>query len=174
MAKRRTKKTTSRRRRHTMSEPGRRKHTRRRRSRRGLSEMFSATTAQAAAKSILMGAAGGAIAGGVHRIVSKQNAGVRLGTGVVASFLTYAVAGFPNMAAGMAGAFTALESNFIYDKLLSEDGSQYFDYADASALNEMPVYLNEAGEAVYLNEGIELAEEMYLAEGIYPDYSTQY
>jgi hypothetical protein len=38
----------------------------------------------------------------------------------------------------------------------------------------MPVYLNEAGEMVYLNEDVTLAEEITLAEGIYPNYSTQY
>jgi len=171
MAKRKRKHTTARRRRHTMSEPGRKRRTHRRR--RGMSEMFSASTAQAAAKSILMGAAGGAIAGGVHRIVKDKNAGIRIGTGLVASFLTYAVAGFPNMASGMAGAFAALESSGLYDKMLS-DGSQYYDYADQSALNEMPVYLNEAGEPVYLNEDVMLAENVTLAAGVYPDYSTQY
>ena len=172
MAKR--KKHTSRRRRtHMMSEPGRRKHTRRRRSRKGLSEMFSAATAQAAAKSILMGAAGGVLGGGVHRLVKDKNAGVRIGSGLIVSFLTYSVAGMPNMASGMAGAFAALESGFIYDKMLSEGGN-YYDYADSSALNEMPIYLNEAGEAIYLNEGYELAEDVTLAAGIYPDYSTQY
>lgn len=170
MAKRKRKHTTARRRR-TMSEPGRKRRSHRRR--RGMSEMFSASTAQAAAKSILMGAAGGAIAGGVHRIVKDKNAGVRIGSGLVVSFLTYAVGGFPNMASGMAGAFAALESSFMYDKLLS-DGSQYYDYADQSALNEMPVYLNEAGEPVYLNEDVMLAEDVTLAAGVYPDYSTQY
>lgn len=170
MAKRKRKHTTARRRR-TMSEPGRKRRSHRRR--RGMSEMFSASTAQAAAKSILMGAAGGAIAGGVHRIVKDKNAGVRIGSGLVVSFLTYAVGGFPNMASGMAGAFAALESSFMYDKLLS-DGSQYYDYADQSALNEMPVYLNEAGQPVYLNEDVMLAEDVTLAAGVYPDYSTQY
>ena len=171
MAKRKRKHTTSRRR-HTMSEPGRRKHTRRR-SRRGMSEMFSKSTATAAAKSILMGAAGGVLGGAVHKLVADKNAGIRVGSGLVVSFLTYAVAGYPNMAAGMAGAFAALETKEMTGKLLS-DGSQYYDYADQSSLNEMPVYLNEAGEPVYLNEDVTLAEDITLAEGIYPNYSTQY
>ena len=76
------------------------------------------------------------------------------------------------MAAGMAGAFAALESDGLYGKLMAE--GDYTDYADASALNEMPVYLNEAGEPVYLNEDINLAEEVYLSQGIYPQYDTQY
>lgn len=173
MAKRKRKHTTSRRRRHTMSEPGRRKHSRRRRSRRGMSELFSKSTATAAAKSILMGAAGGVLAGAVHKLVENKNAGMRIGSGLVVSFLTYSVAGFPNMASGMAGAFAALETKDMTSKLMSE-GSQYFDYADQSALNEMPVYLNEAGEPVYLNEDVMLAEDITLAEGIYPNYSTQY
>ena len=174
MAKRKRKTTASRRRRsHTLSAAPRRRRSHSRRRRSGMSEMFSASTATAAAKSIMLGAAGGALAGGIHRIVKDKNAGVRIGSGLVVSFLTYAVAGYPNMASGMAGAFAALESGFLYDKMLS-DGSMYYDYADASALNEMPVYLNEAGEMVYLNEDVTLAEEITLAEGIYPNYSTQY
>ena len=172
MAKRKHAKKSRRRRHHSMSEPGRRRRSTRRR-RHGMSEMFSKSTAQAAAKSILMGAAGGVLGGAVHKLVSDKNAGVRIGSGLVVSFLTYAVAGYPNMSAGMAGAFAALESKDMTSKLLS-DGSQYYDYAESSSLNEMPVYLNEAGQPVYLNEDVTLAEDITLAEGIYPNYSTQY
>ena len=170
MAKR--KKTTTRRRRSLAAAP--RKHTRRRSTRRRgmMAELFSASTATAAVKSIALGAAGGMLAGGVHRLVKDKNAGMRIGTGLVVSFLTYSVGNFPNMAAGMAGAFAALESDGLYGKLMAE--GNYTDYADASALNEMPVYLNEAGEPVYLNEDINLAEEVYLSQGIYPQYDTQY
>ena len=173
MAKRKhAKKTTHRRRRHhSMSEPGRRRRTHRRR--RGMGEMFSKATAQAAAKSILLGAAGGTLGGAVHKLVESKNAGMRIGAGLVVSFLTYSVAGYPNMAAGMAGAFAALETKDMTGKLLS-DGSQYYDYAESSSLNEMPVYLNEAGQPVYLNEDVMLAEDITLAEGVYPNYSTQY
>lgn len=172
MAKRKRKHTPSRRR-HSLAAAGTRKHTRRRSRRRGMmSELFSASTATAAVKSIALGAAGGMLAGGVHRLVKDKNAGMRIGTGLVVSFLTYSVGNFPNMAAGMAGAFAALESDGLYGKLMAEGDLTY--YADASALNEMPVYLNEAGEPVYLNEDINLAEEVDLSQGIYPQYDTQY
>ena len=174
MAKRR-KTTLTRRRQTSLAAAGKRKTTRRRSSRRRgmMAELFSASTATAAVKGIALGAAGGMLAGGVHRLVKDKNAGIRIGTGLVASFLTYSVGNFPNMAAGMAGAFAALESQGLYSKFMA-DGDQYMDYADASALNEMPVYLNEAGEPVYLNEDIDLAEEIYLSQGIYPQYNTNY
>ena len=77
----------------------------------------------------------------------------------------------------MAGAFAASESAPMMSKMLNEDNE--YDYADAGALNEMPVYLNEDGEAIYLNEdgGYSLAEDIYLNEdeaSIYPGYATEY
>lgn len=146
-----------------------------RRRKRGMSEMFNATTAMAAGRTIGAAAIGGALAGAVNKMLVGQPTYQRIGTGVVASFLTYAVGGFPHMAAGMAGGFAAIETQPLLAGLMSEDGD-YFDYANSSSLNEMPVYLNEAGEAVYLNEDgqVTLAEDVYLNEGIYPDYATQY
>lgn len=172
MAKR--KKTTHRRKRvHHMSEPGRRRKSTRRRS-RGLGAMMNPTTAMAGARSIGAGVVGGLIATGVNKLVATQSTPMRVGVGVLASFLTYTVVGFPNMATGMAGAFTALEMKPTVDKMMGE--SSYTDYADASALNEMPIYLNESGEAIYLNDGgYSLADEYALAEtSIYPEYATQY
>lgn len=146
-----------------------------RRKKRGMSEMFNATTAMAAGRTIGAAAIGGALAGAVNKLLIAQPTYQRIGAGVIASFLTYAVGGFPNMAAGMAGGFTAIEIQPLITGMMNEDGD-YFDYADGSSLNEMPVYLNEDGEAVYLNEdgSINLAEDVYLNEGIYPDYATQY
>ena len=175
------KKTTTKRRRRTMGAnitlgARRRKRTTSRRRKSGLSEMFSPSTATAAARSLGAAAIGGILAGQVSRILSKQPAYTRIGGSIIASFLTYAVGGFPSMAAGMAGAFAATESETMLAKMLN-DGNEY-DYADAGALNEMPVYLNEDGEAIYLNEDgeMELAEEIYLNEddSIYPAYATEY
>ena len=174
------KKTTTKRRRRTMGAnitlgARRRKRTTRRRK-SGLSEMFSPSTATAAARSLGAAAVGGILAAQVSRILSKQPTYTRIGGSIIASFLTYAVGGYPSMAAGMAGAFAATESQPMLAKMLN-DGNEY-DYADASALNEMPVYLNEDGEAIYLNEDgeMELAEEIYLNEddSIYPAYATEY
>lgn len=158
---------------------------RRTRKKSGLSEIFSHSTAMAAARSLGSAAVGGVLATSVNKLTAAQPPYQRIVTGIAASFVTYAIAGFPYMAAGMAGAFTSIEIQPLMSKLLSEDS--YFDYANPNALNEMPVYLNENGEAVYLNEAgeavylneageVTLAEEVYLAEdmSIYPSYSTQY
>jgi len=169
----RKRKTHTKRKHHSMSAgPRKRTHTRRRRSRKGLGEMFTATTAQAAAKTIAMGAAGGILGGSVHRLLKDQTPIVRIGSGLVISFLTFAVAGFPNISSGMVGAFAALESQPMLDKMLGEAG--YNQYADENALNEMPIYLNEDGEPIYLNEDVRLADEVYLSESVYPNYSVQY
>jgi hypothetical protein len=160
----------------TLSAPRtRRKKTMRSRRKKGMSELFSATTAMNAGRSIGAGALGGALAGGLSKLLATQPAYTRIGIGAVASFITYAVGGFPNMASGMAGAFTAIETQPLITKFMSDD-NDYFDYASPNALNEMPIYLNEDGEAIYLNEDGEptLAEDIYLNEGIYPNYSTEY
>lgn len=175
-------KTTHRRKRGILSAAApRRRHSRKshtacRRTRKkgGMSEMFNHATAMAAARSLGSAAIGGVLANTVNKLTASQPPYQRIGTGILASFLTYAVGGFPNMAAGMAGAFASMEMKPIMDKMLGED--KYFDYANPTALNEMPIYLNENGEAIYLNESgdVTLAEEIYLSEEIYPDYSTQY
>lgn len=183
MAKR--KKTTKTRRRKAapmMSAPRR---TRRRRSRSALSEMFNPTTAAAAGRAVAAGAIGGMIAGGVSRLLTNRPVYERIAAVGAASFVTYAVLGYPHMASGMAGALAATESAPIYNKFMSE--GSLVDYADVDALNTMPtevmsedgtmVTLAEVdGEMVYLNEDnqISLAETAYLQQGIYPDYSVQY
>jgi hypothetical protein len=181
MATKKRKRTTTRRRsigikgRVQLGARRRKRTTRRRKS--GLSEMFSPSTATAAARSLGAAAVGGILAAQVSRMLAKQPTYTRVTASVIASFLTYAVGGYPSMAAGMAGAFAATESEPMMAKMLN-DGNEY-DYADAGALNEMPVYLNEDGEAIYLNEdgGYSLAEDIYLNEdeaSIYPGYATEY
>lgn len=165
-----------------MSAPRR---TRRRRSRSALSEMFNPTTAAAAGRAVAAGAIGGMIAGGVSRLLTNRPVYERIAAVGAASFVTYAVLGYPHMASGMAGALAATESAPIYNKFMSE--GSLVDYADVDALNTMPtevmsedgtmVTLAEVdGEMVYLNEDnqIALAETAYLQQGIYPDYSVQY
>ena len=186
--------------------PKKRKTTRRRRSMKptsfsrkrrtkksGLSELFSPATAKAAATSIGAGALGGLAAGALNRVLTKQNNITRYGIEIGASFVTYALLGYPNMAAGMAGAFTAIESTPIYNKFLAED-TDFF--AQEDSINELPLMMNENGEVislqedssgnmVYLNEATgetTLAEQVYLQEdvflqendSIYPEYATEY
>lgn len=169
-------------------------HRRRRRrlSEDGLSELFNPETAKAAAKVIGAGAIGGLLAGGVNKVLSRQSNITRYGIEIGASFLTYALLGYTNTAAGMAGAFAALEGAPVYNKFLNEDGDFY---ANPDSLNEMPMLMNEngemitlqedgAGNMVYLNESTgetTLAEDVYLEEstylqedGIYPSYAVEY
>ena len=146
----------------------------RRRAKRGLSELFSPETARAAATVVSSGALGGAMAGGAHKIIANQKNLVRYGIEGAASFLTYAVLNKPSMAAGMAGAFAALELQPIYTKFLNEDA----DFAEADAINELPMFMNENGDPltlsadnsgtpIYLNEATGEAtpvSEVYLEE----------
>jgi len=193
MAKRKIKRAAAPRRKRSMSRPIRRRKRRMSES-TNLSELFNAQTAKAAASVIGAGAIGGLIAGGANKVLAKQNMVTRYGIEIGASFLTYALLGYPNVASGMAGAFAALEGAPIYNKFLNEDG----DFADENALNEMPMLMNENGEVitlqedgsgnmVYLNEATgetTLAEDVYLEEGtylqddgidqIYPIYSAEY
>ena len=103
----------------TMSARPRRKRLslgrRRKRSKSRLSEMFTPETARASASVIVSGAIGGAIAGGVHKVISNQNNLVRYAIEGAASFLTYALLGKPSMAAGMSGAFASIEMQGIYN-----------------------------------------------------------
>ena len=186
------KKTTKRKRsmREMSAAPKRMRMRTRRRSKRGLSELFSPETARAAATVVSSGALGGAMAGGAHKIIANQKNLVRFGLEGAASFLTYAVLNKPSMAAGMAGAFAALELQPIYTKFLNEDA----DFAEADAINELPMFMNEAGEPltlsaddmgtpIYLNEATGEAtpvSEVYLEEdsvyleedSIYPQYGA--
>jgi hypothetical protein len=176
---------------------------RRRRSMKeeGLSAMFSPETAQAAGRVVGAGAIGGILGGALNRVLTKQNNLTRLGVQIGASFITFAVLKYPNMSAGMAGAFAALESKPAYDRFLAEDDDMQM-FAQDDSINELPMILNENGEqitlsqdengeVVYLNEETGQTmlaeevylneeevylneEEVYLNEGIYPDYSTEY
>jgi len=168
----------------------------RRASKKGLSELFNPQTAAAGAKVIGAAAVGGLIAGGVNKVLSKQSMITRYGIQFAGSFLTYGLLGFPSMAAGMAGAFAALESQGLIGKFLNEG-----EFAEETSINELPEFMNEAGEPIrlmemngetvylneatgdvtlaediYLQEGVTLAEDIYLQEGasIYPSYSVQY
>ena len=155
------KKTTKRKRsmREMSAAPKRMRMRTRRRAKRGLSELFSPETARAAATVVSSGALGGAMAGGAHKIIANQKNLVRYGLEGAASFLTYAVLNKPSMAAGMAGAFAALELQPIYTKFLNEDA----DFAEADAINELPMFMNEAGEPLTLSAD-DMGTPVYLNE----------
>jgi hypothetical protein len=199
--KRKIIKTTPMKRRKKITKAARPRRRRRSMKENGLSAMFSPETAQAAGRVVGAGAIGGILGGALNRVLTKQNNLTRLGVQIGASFITFAVLKYPNMSAGMAGAFAALESKPAYDKFLAEDDDMMM-FAQDDSINELPMILNEngeqitlsqdeSGEVIYLNEETGetmLAEEVYLNEeevylneeevylneGIYPDYSMEY
>lgn len=137
------KKTTTKRRKSNL--PVLRKTSMRRRKRtKGMSEIFSSATASAGAKVIGAGALGGLIGGFANKILQKQMPITRYGLEIGASFITYALLGYPSMSAGMAGAFTALETQGLTGKFLNDDDM----FADDNSLNELPEMLNENGESM--------------------------
>lgn len=117
---------------------------RRRKRTKGMSEIFSSATASAGAKVIGAGALGGLIGGFANKILQKQMPITRYGLEIGASFITYALLGYPSMSAGMAGAFTALETQGMTGKFLNDDDM----FADDNSLNELPEMLNENGESM--------------------------
>jgi len=162
-----------------------------RKKRSGMSELFSPTTAIAGAKTIGAGAIGGLISGLATKMIADQKPLTRYGLQVGASFITYALLGYPAMASGMAGGFIALETQKMMATSMNED---YDMYADPDAINQLPAMMSENGDPitlaqsdegmVYLNENtgeVTLAEDVYLQENaylqensIYPSYATEY
>lgn len=200
MKKRSRKRTSVRRKSAGMSASPKRRSIKRysRRKRKGLSEIFSPSVSMAGAKSIGAGALGGFIASAGHRLIKDQPPITRYGLELAGAFVTYALLGYPSMSSGMVGAFVSLESTKLMDGMLNDDADLY---ADPNAINQLPMMMNENGDAVtlcenngdmvylnertgeitlaedvYLQDGVTLAEDVYLQEStsIYPDYSTQY
>lgn len=132
----------------------------RRKRTKGMSEIFTSATATAGAKVIGAGALGGLIAGFAQKILSKQMPITRYGVEIGASFVTYALLGYPSMSAGMAGAFTALETQNLTGKFLNDDSEMF---ANSNSLNELPEMLNENGESITMLQD-DNGEMMYLNE----------
>ena len=140
------KKTTTKRRKRANLPAVAYKPIKRRKRTKGMSEIFTSATATAGAKVIGAGALGGLIAGFTSKVLSKQMPITRYGIEIGASFITYALLGYPSMSAGMAGAFTALETQTFAGKFLNDDDGDM--YANPSSLNELPEMLNENGESI--------------------------
>jgi hypothetical protein len=139
------------------------KRTRKRVTRRKgmLSELFNPTMAQAAGKTVVSGAIGGAAAGLLNKVLPddmtpKTKAFYTLGAGFIAA----SVAKLPNVGAGMAG--VGMYNLLTVSGYLAEDGD-FYNYADE--MEGLPVVLNENG-AMYLQEnGMYLQENgMFLQE----------
>jgi len=186
------KRTTHKRRKRSLSEGLSRKVSRKKHSRRKkgvLSELFSPSTATATAKT-MVGAGVGGYAYGMIEPTINENITNPLGRTAVAlglSFVASSVLKMPNVSSGIAGAL----GYSMARKSLGLAEMNDHDYASSSSLNEIPEYLDEAGNPVYLaedgtykymdemnedemldemGEPVYLAEPIYLADSIYPDY----
>ena len=155
------KKTTTKRRKRANLPAVAYKPIKRRKRTKGMSEIFTSATATAGAKVIGAGAVGGLIAGFAQKILNKQMPITRYGIEIGASFITYALLGYPSMSAGMAGAFTALETQNLTGKFLNDDDGEMF--ANPSSLNELPEMLNENGETITMLQD-DNGEMMFLNE----------
>jgi hypothetical protein len=139
---------------------------RRRKTATGLSEIFSPATAAAAGKGILSGAVGGAAAQLIlDNLLATQGKGMRVGVIAAAAFVTGAVLKYPNMAAGM-GAVMAAEFVKKASPALSEEA--FSEYED---LQEMPLYLDEAGNELYLAEDNSMMESDLYGMNYAPTYA---
>lgn len=143
------KKTThKRKKRHALSEPGKRRTTRRHK-RSFLSDLTNPTIAANSFKSTLMAAAGGFGANIVNKNVLPTNWGKtgKIGAAIVGGFLLHNF-GFNHIGGGFTGGMFALATE---GGLLGEDAS----FADENVLHEMPLYLDEAGTPMVLEESAE-------------------
>ncbi len=154
-----------------------------------LSEMFTPATTREAAKGIISGALGGYAFGMVEPIINEniENPLARTGVALGLSFLTYSVLKMPNVSSGMAGAF----GYSLAQKMSGLSEMNETAFADDESLEEYPEYLDEMGEPVYLaedgtyqymdemneddmldemGEPVYLADPIYLAEDLYPEY----
>ena len=140
------KKTTTRRKKRALSEPGRRKRTTHKKS--FLSDLTNPTMAANSFKSTLMAAAGGFGANIVNKNILPEKWGKtgKLGAALVGGFLLHNF-GFNHIGAGFTGGMFAIATQ---SGLLSEDDNASF--ADDNVLNESPMYLDEAGTPMILEE----------------------
>jgi hypothetical protein len=138
---------------------------RRRTKRSGLADAFTPSSAKAAAMDMVKGSLGGlataVIEKGMSKIATGTNAKL-LTTGAVllGSFITHAVMKQPSVSSGMMGAQAYQWSKEIPG--LNDDA----EFADEDALADEPDAFAEDGTPLYLNEGGELVsmEEMEFAE----------
>lgn len=138
--------------------------TRRRRSaKKGLlSELFNPTTAMNSAKGTLAASSGGLGAMVVHKSILPPTAGKM--TKVLTAFgVGFLAANFnmPMLGAGFTGGLMALT---FKDGLMAEDSMQEdTNFADESVLSDMPLFLDEAGNPMILEESNGEASLRYLS-----------
>lgn len=126
----------------------------RRRSRRksgGLSDMFNPTIAMHSAKTTLAAGGGGLLAMVVNKSVLPPTAGkvAKIGTALVGGFIASAF-GMASVGAGFTGGLMALT---FQNGLLAEDDMQETEFADDDSLSDQPIFLDEDGNPMFLNDG---------------------
>ena len=150
------KKTThKRRRKHALSEPGKRRTTRRHK-RSFLSDLTNPTMAANSFKYTLMSAAGGFGANIVNKNILPSTWGKtgKIGAALVGGFLLHNF-GFNHIGGGFTGGMFALATE---GGLLGENA----EFAERTVLNESPLYLDESGTPMMLDEanGVEYFRPM--------------
>jgi hypothetical protein len=119
---------------------------RRTRSKGGLSELFSKETAMQSGKTVLGGLAGGAAAATVNGLIPASWGKLgKLGAGVLIGFVASSVLNMPSAGAGFTGGMTALA---FQNGILNDDAN----FADPNVLDEDPLYLDEDGNQMVMNE----------------------
>jgi len=143
----------------------------------GLSEAFTAQGAKHGMRTTVGGGIGGAVAYGLDAVgVRKLPMLGRIGVFLGASFVTSAMMGMDNVAAGIAGAggYAVLQGTIGG---MSE--MEAHPYTKQGVLNEYPDAMDEAGNPMYLSEDgtfyyLEDGGEMNLAASmqadLYPNY----
>jgi len=154
-----TKKTTPKRKKNkSLSASGKRTTVRRRKRKGGLSEMFSPTVAMNSAKATLAASAGGMGAVFLNKIVPATwgklpRVAIGFGLGFLATSL-----GMGSTGAGFTGGTMALT---FQNGLMNEDAN----FADDSSLSDQPLFLDEDGNPMVLEEGEDgSASYRYLSE----------
>lgn len=142
----------------------------RRRSRRksgGLSDMFNPTIAMHSAKTTLAAGGGGLLAMVVNKSVLPPTAGkvAKIGTALVGGFIASAF-GMASVGAGFTGGLMALT---FQNGLLAED-MQETEFADENVLADQPIFMDEDGNPMFLNDGDGQPFYQYLSEEEIAEY----
>lgn len=136
-----------------------RRHTR---SKGFLNDLMNPTVAMTSAKIVAGGAGGGIAAILAHKLVPATTSKiVRVVGGGVVGFLS-AVMGAPSIGSGFTGGVIAL----TFQNGLLNDGMEKTEFADDKSLEEMPLYLDAAGEPFVIEEDPNTGESYtrYLSE----------
>lgn len=142
----------------------------RRRSRRksgGLADMFNPTIAMHSAKTTLAAGGGGLLAMVVNKSVLPPTAGkvAKIGTALVGGFIASAF-GMASVGAGFTGGLMALT---FQNGLLAED-MQETEFADENVLADQPIFMDEDGNPMFLNDGDGQPFYQYLSEEEIAEY----